>query len=73
MLAALDRLTPNIEHSLTSTAFDWLAGRWVSWYESHSAKRKELYEYRKTARMNREDLDEELDEDEMPDMEMLEV
>jgi hypothetical protein len=71
LFTTLDCLTPKVDQNLTATIFDWLATRWLLWYESHSEKRKELYEYRKTARLNREITETETDE--MPDMEMIEV
>lgn len=75
LIVILERLTPNVDHALTIAAVDWLTSRWQLWYESHSKKRKELYEYRKTARFDREEDDErvEMEDDEMPDMEMVEV
>lgn len=75
MLVALTRLKPDQDSctQLMISVFDWLATRWMLWYNAHSTKRRELYEYRKTARLNRETTEETLEEDEMPDMEMIEV
>lgn len=74
MLTVLNRLALDRDASLTMSAVNWLTTRWLIWYEAHSKKRQELYEYRKTARLNRDlEQDVELAEDEMPDMEAYEV
>ncbi|KAI6182875.1 Midasin [Aphelenchoides bicaudatus] len=76
MLSTLNRLGSNqgALKSLSEPVVDWLTTRWLLWFEAHSTKRKELYEYKKTSRLNRE-LEQGLDlaEDEMPDMELIEI
>jgi hypothetical protein len=76
MIMTLNRLQPSQDtlKSLLVSAVDWLKTRWTLWHEAHSTKRRELYEYKKTSRLNHDfDQEIELAEDEMPDMEMIEV
>ncbi|KAI6207833.1 Midasin [Aphelenchoides besseyi] len=80
LIATLERLTPAHSdfHSVIEAAFEWLKLRWSSWFDAHSAKRTQLYEYRQTSRRQRE-MNSETDElnavgeDEIPDVEMAEI
>ncbi|KAI6241256.1 hypothetical protein M3Y99_00349900 [Aphelenchoides fujianensis] len=73
-LGTLDRLTPTTAdpNSVMKAAFEWLKGRWAAWFDAHTAKRTQLYEYRQTGRHQREN-EGEVGEEEIPDMEMAEV